>query len=259
MIGFRRRSLLAAGAFVALAVTAGCSGAGDSAAVQGNSADVAAADEIGPAYALITQPVGKTAPADYAAQLAAARTRGEISDVVLMKSKPSVEGPLGFDTLAVVEFPDQTAYDKWLSEAAPKLGNNLVVRRADLLVDDRAKSHGKAPAYVVNHYEALVSPVDYTGYTEAYIKPNMDGQKAGGVMSGYAMYYEREPAPGTRGNRTVLVKEYVDEAAFGRSEAIKEKDKVRLLENPEWKRINDTKDTVRTDISATLALPVAVE
>ncbi len=254
MINFTRRGLLTAGAVALIGLAAGCSG-GDKPAEKGTG-ETASLVETGPAYALITQPVGKPAPDDFAAQLAAARNGGQVSDVILLKAKPSVEGPLGFDSLAVVEFTSDAAYEKWETEAAPKLGKDLIVRRADLLVDDRAKEHGAAPAYVVSHYEALIPKDEYTAYTKAYIKPNMDGQKAGGVMAGYAMFYEREPVPGIKGNRTILVKEYVDEAAFGKSEAIKEKDKVRLLKDPEWKKINDTKTTLRNDISGTLALPV---
>lgn len=255
MLKFTRRSALFSGAMAGLMLVAGCSGGKES----GEKATTASVEEdTGPAYALITQPAGKTAPADYAQQLAAARKAGDISDVLLLKSKPSVEGPVGFASLAVVEFPSGAAFEKWSGEAKAKLGENLVVRRADLLVDDRAKANPKA-AYVVSHYEALVPAEDYAGYTRTYITPNMDGQKKGGVMSGYAMYYEREPVDGIKGNRTVLVKQYVDEAAFGRSEAIKEKDKVELLKNAEWKQINDTKETIRKDISGTLALPAPVE
>lgn len=253
---FTRRSALFTGAMASLMMIAGCSGGKDTA--QNDGASPATTEESGPAYALITQPVGKSAPADYAQQLAAARTAGEISDVLLLTSKPSEEGPVGFTSLAVVEFPNGAAFDKWSGEAKAKLGNDLVVRRADLLVDDRAKADSKA-AYVVNHYEALIPADDYADYTRTYISPNMDGQKKGGVMTGYAMYYEREPVAGIKGNRTILVKQYVDEAAFGRSEAIKAKDKVELLKNPEWKKINDTKDSIRTDISGTLALPTPVQ
>lgn len=256
MLKFTRRSALFTGAMAGLMLVAGCSGGKDAGEEKASTATVE--DESGPAYALITQPAGKAAPADYAQQLAAARKAGDISDVLLLKSKPSVEGPVGFASLAVVEFPSGAAFEKWSGEAKAKLGENLLVRRADLLVDDRAKADPKA-AYVVSHYEALVPAEDYAGYTRTYITPNMDGQKKGGVMTGYAMYYEREPVPGIKGNRTVLVKQYVDEAAFGRSEAIKEKDKIELLKNPEWKQINDTKETIRKDISGTLALPAPVD
>lgn len=252
---FTRRTAMLTGAMMSLMLVAGCSGGKDAADTKAEPASVET--ESGPAYALITQPVGKTAPADYVAQLSAAKKAG--ATVLLLRSKPSVEGPEGFASLAVVTFPDGGAYDAWSKDAAAKLGKDLIVRRADMLVDARAKTADPKAAYVVSHYEALVPADAYTGYTKAYISPNMDGQKAGGVMTGYAMYYEREPVPGVKGNRTILVKQYVDEAAFGRSEAIKEKNKLELLKNPEWKKINDTKETIRKDISGTLALPETVD
>ncbi|MBL0915808.1 MAG: hypothetical protein IBJ13_09925 [Sphingopyxis sp.] len=249
-----RRNAVFTGAMMGLLLMAGCSGGKDTAENATEKASVEA--DTGPAYALITQPAGKTAPADYVAQLSAAKKSG--ATVLLLRSKPSVEGPVGFASLAVLEFPDGAAYDAWSKDKAGKLGKDLIVRRADLLVDDRANTADANAAYVVSHYEALVSPGDYTAYTKAYITPNMDGQKKGGVMTGYAMYYEREPVDGIKGNRTILVKRYVDEAAFGRSEAIKEKNKEELLQNAEWKKINDTKETIRKDISGTLALPETV-
>jgi hypothetical protein len=257
MLKFTRRSALFTGAMASLMLVAGCSGGKDAASEKGATA--ALEEEAGPAYALITQPAGKTAPADYVQQLAAARKAGDISNVLLLKSKPSSEGPVGFASLAVVEFPSGAAFEKWSDESASKLGADLIVRRADLLVDDRAKTADPKAAYVVSHYEALIPAQDYAGYTRSYISPNMEGQKKGGVMTGYAMYYEREPVPGIKGNRTVLVKQYVDEAAFGRADEIKKKDKVELLKDPEWKRINDTKENIRKDISGTLALPTPVE
>jgi hypothetical protein len=249
---------MAAGAFMGAALIAGCSG-GNAPAAGNNSTEAVVEDESGPAYALITQPLGKVAPVDYSQQLAAARAAGEISDVVLVKSKPSPEGPLGFDSLAVVTFPSADAYAKWSTNTAPKLGADLIVRRADLLVDARAGSRDAKTAYVVNHYEALIPPADYAEFTKAYISPNMDGQKKAGVMTGYAMYYEREPVPGTKGNRAVLVKQFVDEAAFLGSAKLKAGIKEELMKNAEWKRINDTKDSLRKDISSTLALPTEVK
>ncbi len=252
-----RRAAIIAGTLMGSVLLAGCSG-GETAA-SNNASDLALESERLPVHVLITQPVGKAVPADYAKQLAAARNAGGASDVLLLKSKPSVEGPIGFESLAVVEFKDEAAYEKWSSEGAAKLGADLIVRRADLIVDDRARSRAGKPAFAVSHYEALLPAPDYAAYTEAYITPNMNGQKAGGVMTGYAMYYEREPVPGTKGNRTILIKQYVDEAAFDRSEAIKGKVKAELLKDPEWKRINDIKDTLRKDISGTLASPVTVQ
>lgn len=255
MFAFTRRGLLATGS-VALLGLAACSQTSQGSADEQAGADAAATTASGgPAYALVTYPTGTTEPKDLAAQLAGARASGEVSDALLLKSKPSVEGPLGFASLAVLKFPSEDAFVKWEAAAAPKLGSNATVRRADLLVDELPKATSGDNAYVVSHYEALIPADEYTAYTKTYIKPNMDGQKAGKVLTGYAMYYEREPVAGIKGNRTILVKRYVDEAAFGRSESIKEKDKERLLKDPAWSKINDTKATLRNDISGTLAMP----
>lgn len=251
-----RRAALIFGSAFAILLAAGCSGSeGESEAKQSHAAKSADNES---AYALITQPVGEPAPEGYADQLLAAQSSGEIQNVVFLHAKPSSEGPLGFQSMAIAEFQSDEAYSEWLAGAAPELGDNLIVRRADILVDDRAQPDPKA-AYVVSHYEALVSPEEYTEYTTDYISPNMNGQKAAGLMTGYAMYYEREPVPGLEGNRTVLVKQYVNEDAFSRIEAVKEKDKKKLLQDPEWKRINDTKDQLRNDISGTLARPLPVD
>lgn len=256
MYTFTRRGLLATGSLTLLALAA-CSQAGSGPASERSETNAGpTASAAAETYALVTYPVGSQEPADLATQLAGAQASGEVSDALLLKSKPSVEGPLGFASLAVLKFPSEDAFVKWQGAATPKLGKSAVVRRADLLIDEMPAGASDENAYVVSHYEALIPADRYTAYTRAYISPNMDGQKAGGVLTGYAMYYEREPVPGIKGNRTVLVKRYVDEAAFNRSEAIKEKDKERLLKDPEWKKINDTKATLRNDISGTLALPV---
>lgn len=254
MQNVNRRVALSIGLAASVALIAGCSSGPNAEKNESKSVEAKGASE--PTYALITQPVGASAPANYIELLEQARNEGLINKMMLLNSKPSVEGPVGFSSLAVLEFPSESAYKQWSREDASALGSDLVVRQADILVDDRATSYNAKSAFVVSHYEALIPAEDYAEYTRTYITPNMDGQKRGGVMSGYAMYYEKEPVPGIKGNRTVLVKQYVDESAFGRSEAIKEKDKLELLKNPEWKRINDTKATLRNDISGTLALPV---
>jgi len=252
MMRINRRGAIAIGLLAGTMFAAGCSGAPPEAV--DNMVEETVATDKGPAYALITLPVNKTA--DLPAQLAAARDAGKVSDVVLMKSKPSPEGPLGFDSFAVVTFADGEAFSRWAATTASKLGADVVVRRADLLVDARADKRDAKTAYVVNHYEALVPPDDYAQFTKAYISPNMDAQKKGGVMTGYAMYYERDPVSGANGRRAVLVKQFVDERAFLGSEKLKAGIKEELMRDPEWKRINDTKDSLRKDISSTLALPV---
>jgi len=249
----RRKALDMGSGIVMLALLAACSS--ESANMTTN---VAASEDIAtaaPVYAMLQVPVGKAGPADYAAQLGTARTAGHIKDVVLLQSKPSVEGPLGFATLAIVTFKDEASWNDWNSNAAAKLGRDVEIKRADMLVDARAKTPAQGAAYVVNYYSALIPATEYKTYTEAYISPNMDMQKASDALRGYAMYHEHEP-PAGRPAKTILVKEYASEAAFDRFLTVKDKNKVDLLKNPEWKRINDTKESLRKDISGTLATPV---
>ena len=67
-------------------------------------------------------------------------------------------------------------------------------------------------------------------------------------MSRYTMYLEK----GT-GGRALLVQEYVDDAAFASSADVKKLGKQQLMQDAEWMRINDTKDSLRDDLSSTIA------
>lgn len=208
-----------------------------------------------PVVALVTLPLGKQAPAGYTDQLSRWRNAGDIAEVTLLEhqadAQPEGETPL-FASLAILRFADETAYDRWSRNAAPSLGANVSVRRADQIVQSvNPVRDSRAAVFVVNHYEALVPLDAYTSYTNDYIVPNMDNQKQSGVMSAYTMYLEREPA-GTH-SKAVLVKEYLDHGAFARSDAIKDAHKEVLLQDPKWKQINDTKTTIRTDLSETVA------
>lgn len=209
-----------------------------------------------PVVALVTLPIGKSAPAGYTEQLTAWKSAGNVADVTLLEQAPDAQ-PEGetpsFASFAILRFADEAAYDRWSHDAAPKLGANVTVRRADQLVHKETNGvHDAAKAlFVVNHYEALVPLDAYTTYTQDYIVPNMDNQAQSGVMTGYTMYLEREPA-GTH-SKAVLVKEYLDRDAFVRSDAIKDAHKLVVLQDAKWKGINDTKETIRTDLSETVA------
>ena len=79
----------------------------------------------------------------------------------------------------------------------------------------------------------------------------MNHQRQAGIMSRYTMYLEQ----GTAG-RALLVQEYVDEKAFAGSAEVKKSGKEKLMRDPEWKRINDTKEALRDDVSSTLVKEV---
>lgn len=204
---------------------------------------------------LLTLPLGNGDTAAFEERVKTWKTSGAVTDVTLLEHNPSAqpadELPL-FAALAILRFADDAALAQWEKDAAAALGANVQIRRADVLVDAGARADASKAVFAVNHYGALVDRDAYAAYTQAYIVPNMANQHESGVMAAYTMYLERE-ATGSH-PRAVLVKEYFDRDAFVRSDAIKDAHKKVLLDtNPEWKRINDTKDKVRTDLSETAA------
>jgi hypothetical protein len=208
-------------------------------------------------HALITVPAGASAPADYDDRLGALRQAPGVVNVLALHAQAGAE-PSGFQSLAIVDFKDEASLNAWLSGEGAGTASTLHVRRADVLAHDASDGASGAASssfYVINHYEALVSPADYKVYTEKYVVPNMAHQKSTGAMLAYTMYIEREPE-GMK-PKAVLVKQYVSPEEHVRAEAAKDDYKRDvLLKHPEWKQINDTKGSVRNDLTETSARPV---
>lgn len=237
------------------ASTASTPGASQPASVPGASAASTSAMQGGSPIVLLTLPLGGGDTAAFEEHVKTWKTFGAVTDVTLLEHSPSAqpadELPL-FAVLAIIRFADDAALAQWEKGAAAALGANVQIRRADVLVDAGARADASKAVFAINHYAALVDRDAYAAYTQAYIVPNMASQHASGVMAAYTMYLEREVTGSHQ--RAVLVKEYFDRDSFLRSDAIKDAHKKVLLEtNPEWKRINDTKEQVRTDLSETVA------
>lgn len=257
--------LLKAGSILACSLVAACSPKPETTAstapVAAEAAPPAVASDS--VFALITVPVSATPPADYDARIAALREAPGIANVLMLQARPGTEPP-GFQSLAIVEFEDESSLNTWMSNDGmsgdgARSDAAVKVRRADVLGHDATEQAEAAAAnsfYVVNHYEALVSPSDYKVYTEKYVVPNMAHQQSTGAMLGYTMYIERE----TDGVKpmVVLVKQYVSAEEHVRAEAAKEVYKRDvLLKRAEWKQIHDTKSGIRNDLTETLARPVS--
>lgn len=210
----------------------------------------------GTVHALITVPIGASMPANYNERVAALRQVAGVTNVLALQAQPGPE-PSGFQSLAVVDFADEASLTEWLSAASAD--TDWQVRRADVLSHDASAGAAAAATnsfYVVNHYEALVSPAEYKTYSESYVVPNMAHQKSTGAMLAYTMYLEREPE-GVK-PKAVLVKQYVSPEEHARAEEAKDTYKRDvLMKQPEWKQINDTKAGVRNDLTETLARPTA--
>ena len=204
-----------------------------------------------PVHAVITKQVGIDRLSNIAPQFEAWRKAGLLTKFKLLKAQPGQKEP-GFTTLAVVDLPNEKAFKAWSSQAAPRFGDKVIVRRASLVRHEGQPSKTPASAvHVASLYSTHVSANEYKRYTERYIAPNMNQQRAAGIMSQYAMYLEREPVAGQ--TRSLLVMDYADPAAYARRDAVKAEGKQKLLADPEWKRLNDVKETIRSDISSTAA------
>ncbi|MBL8269335.1 hypothetical protein [Steroidobacter sp.] len=252
-------NVLKAGTLLACSLLAACGSKTETTASTAPAAsEPAAAVASGPAFALITVPVDATPPADYDVRIASLRAAPGIANVLVLQTQPNSEPP-GFKSLAVVEFKDEASLETWLSGDGAREQSGVKVRRADVLAHDASDNAASTAAnsyYVVNHYEALISPAEYKTYTEKYVVPNMAHQKSTGAMLGYTMYIEREPAS-VKPN-AVLVKQYVSPEEHVRAEAAKDVFKRDvLMKQAEWKQINDTKATMRNDLTETLAVPLS--
>jgi hypothetical protein len=88
----------------------------------------------------------------------------------------------------------------------------------------------------------------------------MSNQKFSGIMTRYTMYLDRDANGGLAHPKALLLTEYANQAEFERKSSVKDAYKKVLLEtHPEWKRINDTKTEIRTDLDETLAKQVPLD
>lgn len=215
------------------------------------------------AHVLLFVPSGKSTPADLPARLKEWKASGALSNVVLLNAfggdLGAQEDQPGFSGLAILDFPNEAAYEGWRANDASSLGSDVVPSRVDVLLDRRGKKNDPAKSiYVVGEYESLVPAQDYQDYTDAYIEPNMANQYHSGIMTRYTMYLEQEATGGLRHPKAVLVTEYASQAEYDRKKAVKDAYKAVLLSgtHPEWARINDEKKNLRIDVGETYANPV---
>ncbi|RHW18204.1 hypothetical protein D1610_06910 [Sphingomonas gilva] len=199
---------------------------------------------------IVTQQVGAEVEADYVERLERLDDVEDV-DVRLLRKHTTQQDTPGVESIAIVTFETDAAYAKWRTSGAGALGKGVRVRTASVIRQEGGKAEAGRGVPVVSFYQPLVRPAQYAAYTTRYIAPNMNDQRAAGLMAGYTMYLDREEG-GSDPALSMLLMEYVSDAAYAGREPIKEQQKAkRLIENAEWKRINDTKSTIRRDIAET--------
>jgi hypothetical protein len=167
-----------------------------------------------------------------------------------------------WDAMVVLGFTSYADTQTWkqiertspggLSPAGLKLAKPLQTYSADLAwegggVADPA-SAGKRVVYVIPYsYNALD---EYKSYVDGYVIPQVTGWIAEGVLSRYALYLNRYSVGDPWD--ALFVYEYRDLESFGKREETVAKVREPLRAQPEWKRLNDIKTTIRSETENTV-------
>ena len=201
-----------------------------------------------PAHIIITVPA-TTVAGDLPAKLASWRQSGLISNVVLVESESNQES--NFSTVAVLEFPDDGARNKWEHDAAGDLGAELIVTRANSLVyGEKSPRDSSIARFLVSQYQVHVSPEHYTEYVDAYVVPQLEGWKDAGLLTSYGAYLAESESNAPW--QSILVMEYRDEHALSRRDEVKTAVRAELAEiDPDWKAFSEIKQSLRTETSLT--------
>ncbi len=201
-----------------------------------------------PANVLLRVPVGTSQPAELAPLLSKWRQSGQVANALLLtQGKPETAAhPASFETLVVLEFPNEAAADRWQGEAAPALPAGLIVRRADALVhgelSPRDSNHS---IFIVNTYTPIVSRERYNEFAQGYIKPLYEAMRATKHLVRYTMYHER----GEQGQvNAITVLEYRDAHALAAVGTLKTGIREKLTATiPTYAQADKIKDTLRLD------------
>ncbi len=209
-----------------------------------------------PANVLIRVPAGAPMPAELAPLLAKWRQSGQIANALLLTQgrveNPGPDRQTSFESLAMLEFPNENAADRWEREAAPALPPGLIVRRADALVHGEISPRdSNRSIFVVNAYTPTVSRERYNEFAQGYIKPLYEAMRGTKHLLRYTMYHER----GEQGQVNALtVLEYRDSVALAAVTAQKTAIRDKLTATvPTYAAFDKIKDTLRLDGHGTVA------
>lgn len=207
-----------------------------------------------PAHVLIRVPPGQKTPASLPALLAHWRQAGQVAKVLLLtdgRAEKAGTAPK-FVTLAVLDFADEPSCESWQKTAAAELPSGLLVRRADLVVEDATPApHPTRAFFLVNTYTPTVPTERYDDFVTGYIQPLYEAMLATQHLVSYGVYVER----GETGKVDALsVLEYRDAAAFAAMPPLKKGIRAKLTATaPSYAKYDKIKDGLRLDVGGTFA------
>jgi hypothetical protein len=107
------------------------------------------------------------------------------------------------------------------------------------------------PVYLVIPYSLVVPPTVYLSYVDDYVRPQMDGWIREGVLAHYDLLLQRYTA--ARPWDSLLILHYNDDAALGRRESVVAKVRQQLQNQPAWRALSESKQTIRIEKEAIIA------
>jgi hypothetical protein len=167
-----------------------------------------------------------------------------------------------WDAMAVLRFADYSKTQRWkeiertqpggLDAAGLKLAKSIDTYSADLPWEgqtDDSVDDAKGVYYVIPYEYS--SADQYRKYVDAYVIPQVKGWMKEGVLSGYQIFMNRYQVG--RPWDSLFVYHYRDLESFGRRDETVAKVRLTLVNDPEWKRLSDLKQSIRTESENTIA------
>ncbi len=170
-----------------------------------------------PAHIVITVPSGAQGGSTLPVLLAEWRQTGLIADAFLLKNVQSKES--GFTSVAVLQFPDEAAVERWQTKGAPAIGQGLIAIRVDTLARGETFPRDSTKAiFMVSEYDVAASPEKYKEYVQHHLVPEMEGSRTSRVLTSYFLFAARDRTSAPWHSLQVL--EYRDSVALERRDEV---------------------------------------
>jgi hypothetical protein len=193
------------------------------------------------------------------AKLEGLRKEGVLKDYQILFNPFVTTGT--WDAMLVLSFTHYSDTQRWkdiertepggLGAAGLKLAKPLQTYSADLDWEDTAADPGPAGKRVVYVIPYAYENADqYKAFVDAYVVPQLKGWMKEGVLSRYRLFLNRYQVGDPWDS--LFLYEYRDLDSFGRREETVAKVRGPLREDPVWKKLNDTKSTLRSESENTI-------
>lgn len=169
-----------------------------------------------------------------------------------------------WDAMVILRFGKYTDVARWkeieesmpggLSQKGLELAKPLTASSADIVWQksgDGTMTNDGESVFLLIPYKYLVLVNEYKDYVDGYVIPQLDGWIQEDALKTYKVLLNRFPTGDRWG--ALLVLEYKNLEAFGKRKQTKNKVRIGLRENPEWKAFSDRKRTIRQEREPVIA------